>query len=1452
MGSGRSTRWIQLLLEALVAFSSLSSPTAGTPLEVMSAPSLLRIGTEENIFIEIQDAEPQSSVSVQIYVKNHPTKDRTLANTVVNLNRETNHQAFGTIKIPSSEFSKDSNLKQYVYLEAHFPGRVLEKVVLASFQSGFIFIQTDKTIYTPNSDVRYRIFALNPGMKPLEQSSSVVIDIVTPGDIVVKSDIFSLTAGIYTGIYPLGEIVSTGLWKVVAKFNSNPQHSFEAQFEVKEYVLPSFEVKLSAPPESPFFYVDSTEININIDATYVFGEKLDGTAYALFGIINKDERKSLPSSLQRVQIQRGRGVVTLKKTDITERFPNINDLVGMTIYAAVSVLTESGSEMVEAELRNIKIVTSPYTIRFKRTPRYFKPGLSFDVVVEVLNPDDTPANRVPVSVEPGSVDGITTEHGIARLTINTVLNSETLTITAKTKHGIYPPNRQAQDSMVAHPYKSKSNHYLHINVDVAEVEVGANMRIILNLGGVDKEINDVTYLIMSKGQLERHKRLKISRQRELAEMVQIDKEMLPSFRIVAYYHIGSAEVVSDSVWVDVIDTCMGTLKLELSRPSPSYEPQRSFGLRVIGDPGATVGLVAVDKSVYILNNKHRLTQKKIWDTVEHYDTACTAGGGKDGMSVFYDAGLVFETDKLSGTPYRTELKCPSSSRKKRARTIMEVRVSLVTEYQDKVQKECCLDGMRDIPVSYTCERRSEYILDGLACIEAFLRCCKEVEGLELQRKKDVLVLARSEEDDSYMDRNEIQSRTKFPESWLWSDVVVRAGAKGDQNCDPGCWENKNVPLPDTITTWQLTGISMSSTYGICVSDPLEVVVWKPFFIDLRLPYSAVRDEQLEIKAVLHNYNADPITVRVEMKEDSGVCSAAYKKGWFRQEVRVGPMTTRAVPFIVIPMKDGEVPIEIKAAVKNSYYHDGIKKMLRVVPQGVLINTKKSVLLDPVGKGGRQMEKINSEIPQTDLVPNTPMNTIITVTGREQLSTLLEDTISGDTMGTLIREPAGCGEQNMAAMTLPVIANIYLDKTNQWENVGFEKRSIAMQHIKTGFATQLKYRKNDGSFAIFPGSQSTTWLTAYVTKVFSMVYNLILVQQNVICDAVKFLILNTQQPDGAFIEIGSVYDKGMIGDVGGVDSDASMTAFCLIAMQQSRTICSPTVNSMPNSMRKAVTYLEQRLPRLTNPYAVALTSCALAEEGKLIKDILYNFASSDRSHWPVSKGHIYSLETTAYALLALVKAKAFQEAKPIVRWLSRQQKLGGGYGSTQATIMVYQAVAEYWTNVKEPPYDLNVDVMIAGRSLMDKYNLNHGNHYTTRTSRFKGINKDVTVNATGTGEAMFNMVSLYYTPPKTQESDCEMFDLTLHLSPEKIEEDVKIYKLRIDVLFKNKERSASMSILDIGLPTGYVFDKTDLEALSSGHAPLISKYETNKALSEKGSLIIYLIKEEHHVWGREDI
>lgn len=67
--------------------------------EVMAAPHVLRVGTPENIFVEIQDCTLETNTVVKIIVMNHPTKIRQLASTAVALNKSNSWQAFGQISV---------------------------------------------------------------------------------------------------------------------------------------------------------------------------------------------------------------------------------------------------------------------------------------------------------------------------------------------------------------------------------------------------------------------------------------------------------------------------------------------------------------------------------------------------------------------------------------------------------------------------------------------------------------------------------------------------------------------------------------------------------------------------------------------------------------------------------------------------------------------------------------------------------------------------------------------------------------------------------------------------------------------------------------------------------------------------------------------------------------------------------------------------------------------------------------------------------------------------------------------------------------------------------------------------------------------------------------------------------------------------------------------------------
>ncbi|RXN03372.1 complement C3-like protein [Labeo rohita] len=126
-----------------------------------------------------------------------------------------------------------------------------------------------------------------------------------------------------------------------------------------------------------------------------------------------------------------------------------------------------------------------------------------------------------------------------------------------------------------------------------------------------------------------------------------------------------------------------------------------------------------------------------------------------------------------------------------------------------------------------------------------------------------------------------------------------------------------------------------------------------------------------------------------------------------------------------------------------------------------------------------------------------------------------------------------------------------------------------------------------------------------------------------------------------------------------------------------------------------------------------------------------------------------------------------------------------------------------------------------------------------------IDKEFTVTARGTGTATLSVLTLYYRRPAEKESDCTFFDLTLNMDEEIGTTQpgaIETYKLTMDFIFQNVESiDATMTVIDIGLPTGFHADENDLSELSTRKDKYIQKYEKNKVLSERGSLILYLDK-----------
>ncbi|NP_001093490.1 complement component c3b, tandem duplicate 2 isoform 1 precursor [Danio rerio] len=1402
------------------------------------APAKIRPGTKQNILVEGHNLAKVVKVTVVVY--DYPNSQTALSRGSVSLNSDNNYSVLQTLEINPNLLLPDGK-KKYVKLVAQFSNIYrAEKVMAVSFRSGHIFIQTDKPIYNPGDKVRFRAFVSDLEFRSSERTIS--LEIQNPDGIAVHG-IGRVKAidGVFSDIFSLSTVVKEGRWKVVAKFDQGKENVFSREFEVKKYVLPAFNVTLT--PKTSHLSLDAEKLEVEITARYLYGAQVKGVAYVLFGIEINGEKKRLTSMKQIDDVLNG-GSVSLTMEEIKRAYPDINSLLGSTVYVKASVLTSSGSDLVEAEKSGIKIVNSPYMLTIKDTPKYYKPGLPLAMTVIVSNHDGSPTPNIPVKVtflkRPISVHS-----GTINIHINMPKkripygNSQMLKV--ETVDPSLKPEQQAIQEVYVKPYSTFRSHgnYLHVSVGASRVVVGGSISVQVyiksSLPNHRALVEHLTYIVLNKGKIIQAGRVNVKGQDVTSVHLLITSEMLPAFRFVAYYVLPwqhRAEVVADSVFVDVEDRCVGSLNVGPvdGEIVSSYSPGSSFKFQVKGDVGAKVSLVAVDNAIFLLS-KNRLTQKKVWEVVDQADMGCTAGGGKDNMGVFSDAGLMFHSSTGGSTDSKEDC---SSKTKRRRRSAAKLQLRDQLEY-DYMEEKVILRARMIEPMPKLYARANDV-------------------GVRQDSYREVVVEEEEEEaasvfeEDDLSDLEDIYVRSKFFESWLWTDIRLPSTAKSD---GLAVFPVDTV-LPDSITQWGFLAVSASPEKGVCVAEPYNVRVWKPFFIDLRLPHSVSRNEQVEIKAVIHNYKNSTLEVRstpsvnvvmVILEKTEDMCSVAYT-GQHRQQVTVAAGSSKLITYTIIPLKTGELPLQVTAVAASFMGQDAVKKNLRVVVEGIQTLKVRSFVLNPSEKGGSAGQQlIQVKKLQLDaVVPKSVPETFVNVRG-DLLADSIDNSIKEDSLAALIRMPGGCVEQNLARITLPLIAAHYLDRSADWEIVGISRREEAIKYIQKGYENQLNYKKSDDSYPPYANEGTSTWITAYVVKVFSMAHSFITVNEKHLCGPLLYLLKNKQGYDGTFQEDNPVYDTSMTGAMRGSEYKASLTAFVLIALAeaQDKVTCQDQEVNIRDKSRQAAGYLTEHFSRLTRPYTAAIACYALAvSNNACVKSMLLKFASPDHSHWPDSNNYFFTLEATGYALLALIKSGHMEEAEAPFRWLNEHRGIGGGYGSTQSTMVVLQALSEYLVK-RPPPSDLNllVQLSVPGRSDV-RWTFNPNLAYVARSSRVP-LDQEFSVAASGNGKGVLEVLNVNVYQ-EYLELEYKNQDIIYRLCvTEKTSSDVeKSFRLNVNVRAL-EERQVRMVILDIGLPTGFEPENSDLELLTNSVDRYINNFQVVDNLSDRGSLIIHLFK-----------
>ncbi|KAJ1068641.1 hypothetical protein K5549_011594 [Capra hircus] len=1222
--------------------------------------------------------------------------------------------------------------------------------LLFSSRRGHLFLQTDQPVYNPGQRVRYRVFALDQKMRPASDILTVTVE-NSQGFRVQKREVFA-PSSIFQDNFLIPDISEPGTWKISARFSDSLDSNSSTQFEVKKYVLPNFEVKII--PENPYILTTPgflSDIQVIIQARYIYGKPVQGVAYVRFGLLGEDGEKTFLRGLEsQTKLVDGQCQISLQKAEfqgVLEKLNiSINDLPGLRLYVAAAVIESPGGEMEEAELTSWRFVSSPFSLDLSKTKQQLIPGVPFLLQALVRDMSGTPASGIPVKVSAKLFSGSTSKN--QDFERNTDGSGQVIV-----SLGVPRTISEVQLSVAPYP---------HGGLRMASEEHPAPLQ------------------ILSRGQI-------VSVHREpkthlTSISVFVDHRLVPSFHLVAFYYHGGVPV-ANSLRVDVqAGDCGGKLELNVDS-SKAYRPGDTVKLNLQTGSRALVALGAVDTALYAVGGKsHKpLDMVKLsmrsrpqpllslqhlclfspgLEAMNSYDLGCGPGGGDTAPQVFKAAGLAF-----SDGDHRTEIR-------------------KMGQYTSPVAKRCCQDGLTRLPMVRTCEQRAARVQQP-ACREPFLSCCQFAENLRKKaRTRGQVGLARALEllkEEDLIEEDDIPVRSFFPENWLWRVEEVDR------------FSQLQLLLPDSLTTWEIHGVSLSKSTGLCVATPARLRVFREFHMHLRLPVSVRRFEQLELRPVLYNYLDRDLTVRPLGAERTvvvgdwaveGLCLAGG--GGLAQQVQVPAGSARPVGFSVVPIAAAAVSLKVVARGSLDFpVGDAISKILQVeswplrVPEVPTASPEECALegravacvishsfvsppqregalhseeivydLNPLDPRGRTLEIPGNSDP--NIIPEGDFKSFVRVTASDPLEALgSEGALSPGGLASLLRLPQGCGEQTMTLLAPTLAASRYLDKTEQWSLLPPETKDRAVDLIQKGYTRIQEFRKRDGSYGAWLHRDSSTWLTAFVLKILSLAQDQVGGSPEKLQETATWL-LSQQRDDGSFHDPFPVMDRSMQGGLVGSDETVALTAFVVIALHHGLVVfpdkTSEQLRRVENSISRANTFLGAKANSgILGAHASAITAYALSltEAPEDLRSVAHNNLMalaqdiSDKLYWgsvttspsnvlsptlaphspadPVPQAPALWIETTAYGLLHLLLWEGKAElADQAASWLTRQSSFQGGFRSTQDTVMALDALSAYWiASHTTEETGFNVTLSSLGRSGLKSHVLQLTNHQVHR-------------------------------------------------------------------------------------------------------------------------------------------
>uniref|UniRef100_A0A8C0SZD3 Alpha-2-macroglobulin n=1 Tax=Canis lupus familiaris TaxID=9615 RepID=A0A8C0SZD3_CANLF len=456
---------------------------------------------------------------------------------------------------------------------------IKKKKVRITKVDSLIFVQTDKPIYKPGQTVRFRVVSVDVSFHPLNETVSPITN--PKRNRIFQWQNLRLQGGLSQLSFPLSVEPTLGAYKV--KLEKESGEKIEYPFEVKEYVLPKFEVQVKMPKTISFL---DEEFVVSACGLYTYGKPVSGVVtinicrkysqyhFACHGMHSQGVCEEFSQQAD------DKGCFTqLVKTKVFQLRQRGYD---MTIQVEAKI-KEEGTEVELTGHGSCEITNILSKLKFTKADTYYRPGLPFYGQVKYL------FNKIHIL---GEVP-YTNEHGLVNIYIDTTnFTSSLFTVMVTYKQNVHcfdnwwleELHNQAQHT-VKHIF-SPSKSYVHLELVAGTITCGQTQEIrahyILN-GQILKDEKELTFYYL----------------------VRMETTIALSNHLLIYAILPNGEIVADTEKLE-IENCFAN-KLLLNQSLPASHTN----LEVRAFPNSLCALRAVDQSVLLMKPETELSPQSV-------------------------------------------------------------------------------------------------------------------------------------------------------------------------------------------------------------------------------------------------------------------------------------------------------------------------------------------------------------------------------------------------------------------------------------------------------------------------------------------------------------------------------------------------------------------------------------------------------------------------------------------------------------------------------------------------------------------------------------------------------------------------------------------------------------------------------------------------------------------------